>query len=132
MEELSEVATKVLNSPEGSRAFFSEYATDIMIQHKMEPAELEYILDLSARTPYWVCKALFCDAIFSNYLPTARDLGATFPSLMFIAEHWADVAKPFTEQQMPGYETYVMGGHLMFFEYPEKWNGVLEGFLAKI
>ena len=132
MDELSEVATKVLNSPEGSRAFFSEYATDIMIQHKMEPAELEYILDLSARTPYWVCKALFCDAIFSNYLPTARDLGATFPSLMFIAEHWADVAKPFTEQQMPGYETYVMGGHLMFFEYPEKWNGVLEGFLAKI
>ena len=32
-----------------------------MIQHEMEPAELEYLLDMSARTPYWVCKALFCD-----------------------------------------------------------------------
>ena len=131
MEELSEVATKVLNSPNGTREFFSDYTSQIMIQHKMEPGELEYILDMSARTPYWVCKALFCDAIFSNYLPTAKYLGANFPSLMFIAEHWADVAKPFVESQMPGYETCVMGGHLMFFEYPEKWNKVLDEFLSK-
>ncbi len=132
MDELSEAATRVLNSPEGSRAFFSDYATQIMIQHEMEPAELEYLLDMSARTPYWVCKALFCDAIYSNYLATAKDLGETFPSLMFIAEHWADVAKPFVEKEMPGTETFVMGGHLMFYEYPEKWNAVLEGFLEKI
>lgn len=132
MEELSAVATQVLTSPEGTRAFFSEYATGVMIQHEMEPAELEYLLDLSGRTPYWICRALFCDAIFSNYLETAKDLGATFPSLMFIAEHWQDIAKPFVETQLPGYETYVMGGHLMFYEYPEKWNAVLEGFLQKL
>ena len=132
MDELSEVATKVLRTSEGTRAFFSDYATDIMIQHEMKPEELEYILDMSARTPYWICKALFCDAIYSNYLETAKKLGASFPSLMFIAEHWADVAKPFVETQLPGYETYVMGGHLMFYEYPEKWNAVLEEFLKKL
>ena len=132
IEELSAAATQVLTSPEGTRAFFSEYATGVMIQHEMEPAELEYLLDLSGRTPYWICRALFCDAIFSNYLETAKDLGATFPSLMFIAEHWQDIAKPFVETQLPGYETYVMGGHLMFYEYPEKWNAVLEGFLQKL
>lgn len=54
------------------------------------------------------------------------------PSLMFIAEHWQDIAKPFVETQLPGYNTYVMGGHLMFYEYPEKWNGVLEDFLNKL
>ena len=132
IEELSAVATQLLSSPEGSRAFFSEYATGVMIQHEMEPAELEYILDMSGRTPYWICKALFCDAIFSNFLETAKDVGATMPSLMFIAEHWQDVAKPFVETQLPGYETYVMGGHLMFYEYPEKWNGVLEEFLKRL
>ena len=78
------MAAKVLNTPEGTRAFFSEYATGTMIRHEMKPEELEYILDVSARTPYWVCKALFCDAIFSNYLPTAKELGENFPSLMFI------------------------------------------------
>lgn len=132
MEELSEVATQYLTSPEGSRAFFSDYATGVMIQHEMEPAELEYLLDISGRTPYWVCKALFCDAIFSNFLETAREVGAGMPSLMFIAEHWADVARPFVEQQLPGYEIQVMGGHLMFYEYPEKWNGLLEGFLNRL
>lgn len=132
IEELSAVASQLLRTPEGSRAFFSEYATDIMVQHKMEPEELEYLLDASGRTPYWICKALFCDAIFSNFLDTAKDVGATMPSLMFIAEHWQNVAKPFVETQLPGYETYVMGGHLMFYEYPEKWNSVLEGFLQKL
>ena len=132
MEELSEVATQYLTSPEDSRAFFSDYATGVMIQHEMEPAELEYLLDISGRTPYWVCKALFCDAIFSNFLETAREVGAGMPSLMFIAEHWADVARPFVEQQLPGYEIQVMGGHLMFYEYPERWNGLLEEFLNRL
>ena len=132
MEELSEVATQYLTSPEGSRAFFSDYATGVMIQHEMEPAELEYLLDISGRTPYWVCKALFCDVIFSNFLETAREVGAGMPSLMFIAEHWADVARPFVEQQLPGYEIQVMGGHLMFYEYPERWNGLLEEFLNRL
>lgn len=60
------------------------------------------------------------------------DVGATLPSLMFIAEHWQGIAKPFVEAHLPGYDTYVMGGHLMFYEYPEKWNRVLEDFLNKL
>ena len=51
---------------------------------------------------------------------------------MFIAEHWADIALPFMKENFPGTETYVMGGHMMFYEYPEKWNSTLEGFLAKL
>ena len=132
IEELSQVATQVLTSSQGCREFFSEYATGVMIQHKMEPDELEYLLDISGRTPYWICRQLFCDAVFSNYLEIAKDVGATMPSLMFVAEHWQDIAKPFVETQLPGYDTYVMGGHLMFYEYPEKWNRVLEDFLNKL
>lgn len=132
MDELSEVATRVLNSPEGCREFFREYATEIMIQHDMEPSALEYLLDMSARTPYWICKALFCDAIFSNFLETAKDVGKTMPSLMFIAAHWQDIAKPFVQKNLPGYDTHVMGGHLMFYEYPEEWNQVMEEFLHNL
>lgn len=77
IEELSQIATQVLTSSEGCREFFSEYATGVMIQHKMEPDELEYLLDISGRTPYWICRQLFCDAVFSNYLETAKDIGAT-------------------------------------------------------
>lgn len=129
MEELSQVATQVMTSPEGVRGFFSDYATGIMIQHEMEPAELEYLLDMSGKTPYYICGSLFCNAIFSNYFDTAKEVGENLPSLMFIAEHWADIAKPFMEKHFPGTRIHVMGGHLMFYEYPEQWNRVLEDFL---
>lgn len=132
MEELSQVATQVLTSSKGCREFFSEYATGVMIEHKMKPEELEYLLDISGKTPYWICRQLFCDAIFSNFLDTAKDVGATMPSLMFIAKHWQDVAKPFVETNLKGYKTHVMGGHLMFYEYPEEWNSVLEDFLNNL
>ena len=110
IEELSAVASEVMTTPEGTRAFFSEYATGTMIQHEMSADELSYLLDMSARTPYWIAKALFCDAIFSNYLETAKLAGETLPCMMFIAEHWQDVAKPFVERELPEYRTCVMAG----------------------
>ncbi len=58
---------------------------------------------------------------------TAAEIASTF---MYIAEHWADVAEPFCREQFPETPTYVMGGHLMAYEYPEKFNARLEEFLA--
>ncbi len=131
IEELSQAATLCMNSPEAVRDFFSDYAKGIMIEHEMDNEELEYLLDISSRTPYWVCKMLFTDAIFSNYLATAKAVGESGKGLMFIAKHWADIAKPFVETQLPGYATEVMGGHLMFYEYPEEWNTKFESFIQK-
>lgn len=87
-------------------------------------------MDMSRRTPFWIARQLFCDAIFSNYLDVAKTAAKTVPTLMCIAEHWADVAEPFCREQFPEIPTYVMGGHLMAYEYPEKLNARLEEFLA--
>ncbi|MFR2831065.1 MAG: hypothetical protein ACLTCE_15525 [Faecalibacterium sp.] len=84
-----------------------------MIQHKMEPDELEYLLDISAARRTGSAVSCSADAVFSNYLEIAKDVGATLPSLMFIAEHWQGIAKPFVEAHLPGYDTYVMGSHLI-------------------
>ena len=132
IEELSEVASRVLITPEGTREFFKEYAEGTMIQHTMSEEEISYLLDMSGKTPYWICGELFASAIFSNYYDTALSVSQNLPSLMFIAEHWADVAQPFYTKNIPGTETYVMGGHLMFFEYPAKWNSVFEEFIERI
>ena len=52
LEELSQVATQVLPSSEGCREFFSEYATGVMIQHKMEPDELEDVYKRQSVCPF--------------------------------------------------------------------------------
>lgn len=132
IEDLRFVFSQVLTSPEGVRSFFSDYAKEVMLQQVPEPDKLEAILDLSARTPYYVCSALFANAVFSDFTETAKQISETVPSLMFIAEHWAEVAEPFMNDRFPGTQTVVMGGHLMFYEYPERWNQVLEEFLAKV
>ena len=132
IEELSEVASTLLITPEGCHDFFRDYTTGSMLQHTPDDDELEALMDIHSKTPYWVARALFCDAMFSNYVDVAKEISETLPSLMYIAEHWSGVAKPWFEGNFPGTETYVMGGHLMFYEYPERWNGVLESFLAKL
>lgn len=132
IEELRFVFSQVLTSPGGTRAFFSDYTKEVMLQQSPAPEKLEAILDLSARTPYYICSALFANAVFSDFTETAKNISETVPSLMFIAEHWAAVAEPFMNVRFPGTKTVVMGGHLMFYEYPEQWNRVLEDFLSGI
>lgn len=128
--ELSEVATRVLTHPESAEAFWDEYLTQVMMQRELGADEYEYLMDMSRRTPYWIARQLFCDAIFCNYLDVAKTAAKTVPTLMYIAEHWADVAEPFCREQFPETPTYVMGGHLTAYEYPEKFNARLEEFLA--
>ena len=76
--------------------------------------------------------ALFASAVLSDYYATAKEVSEKLPSLMFIAEHWAEVAEPFMHKHFPGTKTHVMGGHLMFYEYPDQWNRVLRDFLTEI
>lgn len=131
IEDLSAVSSEMMHSSKGIRDFFMDYVKSEMLQHEVTDEELEYLLDLSAMTPDWICRQLFNDAIHSDYLDTAKEAPKHIPTLMYIAEHWQDVAEPFYNREVPETPTHVMGGHLMFYEYPEEWNGVLEDFLKK-
>lgn len=108
----------MLKHHESAEAFWDEYLTQAMMQRGLGADEYEHLMDISRRTPYWIARQLFCDAIFCNYLEVAKAAEKTVPTLMYIAEHWADVAEPFCREQFPEAPTYVMGGHLMTYEYP--------------
>jgi non-heme chloroperoxidase len=128
-EELSEIMTHVLVDPEAARGFWDEYLREVMWQGPLDPDLYDYFMDMGARTPYWVTHELFGDAILSDYRAVAQEAARTIPTLMFIAEHWADVAEPFYNRLCPETPTYVMGGHLMAIQYHERFNARLEQFL---
>lgn len=128
-EELSEVMTRVLVSDDTAQAFWREYLTEVMWQGDLSEAQIEYYLGLGAGCPLWVCHELFGDAILSDYRAIAQEAAKSIPTLMFIAEHWADVAEPWYNELCPETPTYVMGGHLMAAQYPERFNARLEEFL---
>ena len=130
--ELSEVMTRVLISPESSRAFWDEYLREVMWEGPITDDEYDYFMDMGTRTPFWVAHELFGDAILSDYRAVAQEAAKKVPTLMFIAKHWADIAEPWYNALCPETPTYVMGGHLMAAQYPDEFNARLEEFLATI
>ncbi|MBQ6395431.1 MAG: alpha/beta hydrolase [Atopobiaceae bacterium] len=128
-EELSEVMCKVLISPEASRAFWDEYLREVMWVGPISDDDYDYFMDMGARTPYWIAHELFGDAILSDYRAIAQEASKRIPTLMFIAEHWADIAEPWFNGLCPDTPTYVMGGHLMAAQFPEQFNARLGEFL---
>lgn len=129
-EELSQIGTRILLTPEGSRAFWDEYLREVMWQGPISSEQYSWFMDMGARTPGHVARELFLDAILSDYRQAAQTAAREVPTLMFIAEHWADVAEPFYHGLCPETPTCVMGGHLMAYQYAEKFNARLEEFLA--
>lgn len=122
-------AYQALSTVEGQTAFIGGYADAIMVQRDLNQADLTWILDLSRKTPPIIAQQLFASGCFSNYLATAQMIERECPSLFVLAEHWAAVAEPYLARVLPKSDVRVLGGHMMFWEYPEKFNGMLRSFL---
>jgi non-heme chloroperoxidase len=131
LDEIAGAYNAYLTTPQGQRDFVAYYATEVMVQRELAPAELAWILDQSQKTPHYIAAALFASGMFSNYLDEARLIGENLPALNIVAEHWADTAKAFLGQHCPNTPVEVLGGHMMFWEHSEKFNEILEGFLKR-
>lgn len=129
LDELCEVTSRMLNSQQGQRAFFTEYATQTMVQRDLSEEELFSLIDISMHTPFYITHTLFTNAITGDYRKGCQALNDSVPSMIFIAEHWAQTAEPYMQKNYPHIKTHVMGGHLMFWEYPEEFNRQLEQFM---
>lgn len=124
---------QMLRTVEGHRDLILGYAANVMLQEAMSPETTDFILRQSMASPPWVAQAYWAAGMFSNYLETAQALEAAgVPSLMVIAEHWADTAVPYMARTLPATQTAVLGGHMMFWEQPEPFNALLLDFLNEI
>lgn len=128
-DEMSEIFLGSLNSAKGQREFFAEYTTSAML-HNYTDEEVAKIVDISSQTPFYILHTLYTNVVLGDYRTAAKTIEDSRPSLMFIAEHWADVAEPYMKNHFPKTKTCVMGGHMMFYEYHEEFNRVLEEFMG--
>jgi hypothetical protein len=44
----------------------------------------------------------------------------------------ADAAMPYLKRHLPNTQVQLMGGHFMFWEYPEDFNAILESYLEEL
>ncbi len=121
-----------LATSKGHRDVVTWYAKEIMMVRDPLPEELDWVVAQSTTSPPWVAQAYCAAAWFSNYLPEAQEVDRTLPTLFVLAESSADIAKRYLRQHLPNAEQAVFGGHVMFWEHPEKFNAALQAYLDRL
>ena len=112
------------------RALLNEFIPTMM-QRKMTPEEVNWSIDQSLKTPDYVATLLGADASFADYSEEAKKIDGKIPVLNVLAESRADAAKAWLAKNAPHSETLALGNHMMFSEFPEKFNAAVGAFLAK-
>jgi pimeloyl-ACP methyl ester carboxylesterase len=102
-----------------------------MMQRKMTEEEIAWVMDQTQRTPNYVAVLLGADGSFADYTEEVRKVDGKIPVLFFLSEAKADAAKAWLAKNAPHSETFALGNHMMFREYPDKFNAALDAFLAK-
>lgn len=119
-----------VQTAQGQRRVITWYADNVMIEGEMTPETTAWIVEQSLATPPLVAANLIADVCFANYLEEAKKVDAEVPSLFCVADHRAETARPFLARHCPNARVEAFGGHMMFWEYPEKFNALLADFLA--
>lgn len=130
LDDIGAIYNTYLRNPVGQREFIKAY-TSVMVQRDVTDDELNWLVEQSLKTPYYIAANLFASGMFADYREEARKASETVPTLTVVAEHWADKANAFTEKLSPKSTIEVLGGHLMFWEHSKKFNELVEQFLGE-
>ena len=116
----------------GFREVLESYTREVMFQREISDEEMDRIFD-SARMPYHLACMEYALGVAGDYREEAKaaDRCPTCHTEMMVAEHWADAAVPYMQALCPDTELHVLGGHMAFWEYPDKFNAILDTFLSR-
>ena len=128
--DIGAIYNTYLRNPAGQREFIKAYTTSVMVQRDVTEDELNWLVEQSLKTPYYIATNLFASGMFSDYREEAKIASETVPTLTVVAEHWAATAVKFTQKISPKSSIEVLGGHLMFCEHSKKFNKLVEQFLS--
>ena len=113
------------------RAFMRDFIPTMM-QGKMTQHEVAWALDQTQQTPNYVAVLLGADGSFADYTEEARKIDGKIPVLNVLGQGHAAAARRWLAKNAPHSETVVLGNHMMFREYPDKFNAALDAFFAKL
>ncbi|AGK95519.1 alpha/beta fold hydrolase [Clostridium pasteurianum] len=132
IDEISNNYTYNMNSNRSLRNFMIPFTTEFMVERELSEEEVNKIIKHSVRTPYYITRELYASGMFSDKTKAAKLVDKSIASCMFISEPRASKAVPFMEKYFPNPKTFVLGRHMMFWEYPDKFNKLLDEFLENI
>lgn len=121
-----------LTTPKGHRERVTAYARSTMVQRDLAPADLDWIVSQSTRSPCWVAAAYCAAGMFSNYEREAREVDQALNTLFVVADNAKEIAGEYLQSRLPNADVEYLGGHVMFWEFADEFNAILENYLARL
>lgn len=118
-----------LTTSRGHRESVTGYAKKTMVNRDLSPDELDWIVGQSVKSPPWVAAAYCAAGMFSNYKQESRIVDRELKTLFVVANEAAETAAAYLQVNLPNADAKFLGGHLMFWEYPNEFNALLETYL---
>ncbi len=131
-----------INDPSEYKAFYRGLISDrlkttrefvpSMVSRAMTDEEINQMVDDMMRTPTYVATALMLEMPLLNYTAEAKLIDGTIPVLNVLAESRIESGKVWLAKNAPNSEVAEFDLHLMFWEFPDRFNAVVDAFLDKI
>ncbi len=96
-----------------------------------DEAFVEEIVAGSAQTPAHIAALLLGDGNLCDYSEIAREVAAGLPVLQIVNQRDAQAAAKWVDANTAGVELHAFGGHMMFWEFPDRFNSLIADFLGK-
>lgn len=105
-----------------------------MVTRPLTEEENNWLVDVSMKTPTYAAVSLFFDVAMADYTAEAKMIDGTIPVLNVLSDRdgWSEPGKAWLSENAPNSEVVVFGLHLMFWEFPDRFNAVVDAFLDKI
>ena len=106
-----------------------------MMKREMTEDELVWLVDQALKTPTSAAALLGVDVSFADYTSEIQMIDGKMPVLNVVSEWregWAESAQTWLTKNAPNSEVFVLGKHLMFFEFPNEFNAAVDAFLTSI
>ncbi|MCQ2010204.1 MULTISPECIES: alpha/beta fold hydrolase [Sporolactobacillus] len=131
LEDLIAVHNHSLDSAEHYRQFIDSFAENLLFDHAITAEEKSRFTAPSLRIPHQIADALYVDGWLTDKKAAAKTIDETVPSLTFTSSARADAATPYIQKEFPNSDVHSFGNHLLFWEYADRFNEILDQFLNK-
>jgi pimeloyl-ACP methyl ester carboxylesterase len=131
-----------ISDPSEYKAFYSGLISDrlkttrefvpSMVSRPMTDQEIDRMVDDMMRTPTYVAAALILEMPLLNYTAEAKLIDGKIPVLNVLAESRIESGKVWLAENAPNSEVAEFDLHLMFWEFPDRFNAVVDDFLRNI
>jgi pimeloyl-ACP methyl ester carboxylesterase len=129
VDQLAATHTMFLRNKQGHAQYIKRSIETELFQEDLCGDEMSWLVGQSMLTNSLVAAQLFACSMFTDLSVPAMTAARLKPSLFFIAEHWSTKAVPFVRRMMPEVRIDVFGAHMMFWEFPDRFNHSLHSFL---